>query len=409
MGVVAWVCAELVPERLALSAEDNVHRGLAAALAAAAAILIARGPSASHSGAARPSGDATELAPELTRRELDAEIARLSRWFERRAGEPRTPDEVNLRLLSLGRAALPSSSAGSGSALVLGNLQALATTTAAAAPARAPTIDHAPPDPGPRSAIGDADPAATLAILLEAGTPLTEDLPLASGSIAVGRLLELALAGVAPPAEGPDPWALDLLSFAVLGGKLERREQLGRLAQLGLSRLEWQRREAQAVAPRQADVGTRQNPRQLQLAASLFRAVAVLDERELDEPALRLLNVLLQRQSAVHEGYRVLLASASDAAARARLHVEALEHLGRLQQALYGAHVAFRSSERPAPRTADGMRRAARDLLGHLDALRSASLLDPGAGAAPSPELLRAVAHALRGLRASRVAHPAAT
>jgi hypothetical protein len=421
MGVVSWVCAELVPKRLVLSSEDTIHRCLAVVLAAAAAaLLVTREPTTGHPDAGPPSAESA--AAELSRPELEAAIAELSFWLERRTGEPRTAQEANLRLLSLGRAALEPSAASS--RLVLANLQVLTTPAGAAQPASVSETAPGSAAPARASAIGDADPRATLAILLEAGTPLTQELALAAGPSSVGRLLELALTSPETPADGPDPWTLDLLSFATLGGQLERREQLGRMAQLGLTWLD--RRQRDELAPGNGKAAARalrdaiaagterlettgQRPRELQLLASLFRAVAVLAEPDLEESAVRQLNVLLQRQALEHDAYRALLESAPDAPARARLHIDAIENLGRLAQALYGAHVAFRSTERPAPRTAASLRQAAGELTVHLSALRRASVFDTADGATPPPELLRAVVHALRGLRVSRIAHPAAT
>jgi hypothetical protein len=407
-----------------LPSEDTIHRCLAAVLAAAAAaLLVTREPTAVHPGAHQTRAGGAAAAPDLSRPELDAAITELSLWLTRRAGEPRTALDANLLLLSLGRAALPPNAAGERSALILRNLEVLAAPTFAAQPASvpAPAIGGGAPSQGP---LGDADPRATLAILLEAGTPLTRELPLTAGPTPVGRLLELALSRLETPSDGLDPWTIDLLSFAVLGGRLERREQLARLTELGLTRLD--RRQRETLAPGNGKAAAevlreslaadaarldafRQRPRELQLAASLLRAAAVLGEAGLDEAAVRQLNVLLQRQQLEQSAYRALLESTPDAAARARIHLDALENLGRLEQALYGAHMAFRSTERPAPRTAASMRRAARELLEHLSALRQTDVLTSANGAPPPPELLRALAHALRGLRASRIAHPTAT
>jgi hypothetical protein len=414
MGVVPGVCAELVPRRLALPSEDTVHRCLAAALgAAAAAILLVRGPTEAYPGTSGAPEASTLSAAEVTRPELDATIGLLQGWLEQRAGAPHTPLEANLRLLSLGRAALDPS-AGEGSELLLANLQRLAATEPAAQPAALPS------PPADWAADGaDATPLASLAILLEAGTPLERELPLAAGPTRVARLLELALAQLEARRDRIDPWTLDLLSFSVLGGQRERRDELARRAHAGLTRLDREQRlvlgtgDAAARELRRslgADIPPNELPRrgQLHLAASIFRAVAVLGEPELEPLALRQLNALVQRQRLERDAYRTLLAEAPDEAARVRIHIDALENLGRLEQALYGAHVAFRrGGDRPgpAPRTASSMRRAASELLEHVNALRRAAVLDTAAGTArPPAELLRAVAHALRGLRASRIA-----
>jgi hypothetical protein len=404
--------------------EDTIHRCLAAALGAAAvALLLVREPSAAHPGTSPPDQNHPATAAEVTRPQLDAAIAMLTGWLERHAGEPHTQLQANLRLLSLGRAALLPSAAGGHSALVLANLQALAAPGPSAQPASVPPTpprladDRADDDRTAEDrAVEDAAPSATLAILLEAGTPLDHELPFPTGPTPLASLLEHALARLDARPDA-DPWTLDLLSFSLLGGSRERRETLARLAQLGLTRLDREQRqereqsdEAAANALRAALSKARQSddsrPRQLQLATSVFRAVAVLAEPSLEAPALRQLNALLERPRRDGAMYRALLEQTRDADARKRIHIDALENLGRLEQALYGAHVAFGRSDRPgpSPRTAASMRRAASDLLEHLDALRQTPGFGAGPTPPPPPELLRALTHALRGLRASRIA-----
>jgi hypothetical protein len=391
--------------------EDTVHRCLAVALGAAAvALLLARDPSAPGPVDARSANhDRSTPVAEVTRPQLDAAIATLNGWLERHASEPRSRLETNLRLLSLGRAALLPDTASGHAALMLANLQALAAPAPSARPASVPGAA------AEGSSIDDAAPLATLAILLEAGTPLDQELPLAAGPTRLASLLEHALAQL-DTRLGADPWAIDVLSFAVLGGHRAQREPLARLTQAGLTRLDREQRlgleqsdELATNALREsledARRGEDPRPRRLQLASSLFRAVAVLADPSLEQPALRQLNAVLERQRVDREIYRALLDQTRQQDARARIHIDALENLGRLEQALYGAHVAFRRSDRPgpAPRTAASMRRAASDLLEHLDALRQTPGF--GAGAAPPPpELLRALTHALRGLRVSRIA-----
>jgi hypothetical protein len=133
----------------------------------------------------------------------------------------------------------------------------------------------------------------------------------------------------------------------------------------------------------------------------------VLAEPALDQLALRHLNALLSGYQLQRELHRHLLATASDARERVIVHLSAIESLGRLEQALYGAHLTFRSQDRPgpAPRAASSMRRAAHELVEHLDALRAASLFGTSqALGIPPDDVLRAAAHALRGLRTARVA-----
>jgi hypothetical protein len=311
----------------------------------------------------------------------------------------RSPLDVNLRLLALGRAALEDNPRSSRPPSATSNLDTLL-----AAPAAQPAALPAAPD----SASADASGLATLAILLEAGTPLELELPLSTGPTPLGHLLEL---GVTQLGAHPrvDALSIDLLSFAVLAGMKERRDDLGRLMRQALTRLE-QEHHALVTAqgstqPRPAeprDAAPPSAPEQLRLSASLFRATAVLGDPALRQRALRHLSTLLYRYQADRDAYRASLARASDARAKGEIHLRALESLGRLEEALFGAHIAFRNGERPgpAPRTAASMKRVARDLLEHYEAVRAT--LPPDADL-PTP-VLRALTHALRGLRAARVA-----
>jgi hypothetical protein len=148
-------------------------------------------------------------------------------------------------------------------------------------------------------------------------------------------------------------------------------------------------------------------PRALGLDASVFRAVAVLAEPELEQRALRHLNALLFRHELERDLEQQTLARTQAASERVAVRLEALESLGRLEQALYGAHLAFRREDRPgpSPRTASSMRRAASQLLEELEALKKDGAFDPGKArqGTPPAELARAAAHALRGLRAARI------
>jgi hypothetical protein len=135
----------------------------------------------------------------------------------------------------------------------------------------------------------------------------------------------------------------------------------------------------------------------------------VLGEPDLAQRGLRHLNALLSRYQLERDAYRKLIAQAGTPAQRAALHADALEAFGRVEQALYGAHLAFRRPDRPgpAPRTATSMRRAAHDLLEHLSALRNEAAFNAGPGGPgtiDTARLARAAAQALRGLRAARVA-----
>jgi hypothetical protein len=398
--------------------EDKIHRYLVLALGVVAgAWLYARGPGAGDRDGARSDARGPSEREELTRPALDAAITKLARWIERSPSPPRTPFEANLRLLALGRAALAVEPGGARPP-ALANLDLLAgPPTPAAQPAALSQGTERLDD-------GDGDPLATLAILLETGIALDEPLPLAIGPTRVGRLLELALPRASGGSTG-DPWSLDLLAFAVLGGMSDHRGELVRATLANLSWLERELRpwsellgdgtpaagalERRATELRQRGARDGGRGRELQASAAVFRAVAVLGEAELEQRALRHLNALVYRQQLERNVQRQRIDGAADAAERAVLRVEAIEELGRLEQALYGAHLTFRSRDRPGPpsRAAVEMRRAARDLIDHLEALERSADLDPEASpgsGTPSPALVGAATQALRGLRAARVA-----
>jgi hypothetical protein len=386
--------------------------------ASAGALMFLREPSPERLASGDVDDRPATAPAEVTRAALEAAIQDLAGWIERGPREPRTPFEANLRLLALGRAALPSGESASRS-LAWANLEALAGSKGPVAQAASLT------EPSARAEARDGDALATLAILLETGIPLDEELRFAAGATSVRRLLELALPSVAERRASPDPWSLDLLSFAVLGGTPGRRSELGRLTLSSLVRLDRQQQPlsvlqgAGAAAGgalerlttelgRRIAAGERRSS-DLQLSAAVFRAVAVLGEPELEQRALRHVNALLFRYQLERDIYQQLLARTPDPTQRMAVHVDAIESLGRLEQALYGAHVTFRRGDRtgPAPRTASSMRRAASDLIEHLSALRRGSAFDArevSRDGLRQDALLRAATQALRGLRAARVA-----
>jgi hypothetical protein len=401
-----------------IDSEDRLHRTLALLLGAlAGALLLTREP-------ALPA-DATGLEPAPSAREsdapnrpaLEAAIAELARWFEGRA--PHTALDANRRLLALGRSGLePTPGHESAAALVWKNLEALSRPSA-------PEARPASLRPGSTDlAERDASASATLAILLETGAPLDTELPLASGAASPRQLLAIGLPTPGTRRDSADPWTLDLLSFAVLAGMAERRTELERETLASLGRLEREQRPLTALmgdgAPaagafealagelrkRRPDGGAASGG--LQLGAAVFRAVAVLGEPELEQRALRHLNALLFRHPLERDLQQQLLARAQTAPERLGVRIEALEVLGRLEQALYGAHLAFRREARPgpSPRIASSMRHVAADLLEQLEALKK-----DGAFATPAEaragqrqeDLAGAAAQALRGLRAARI------
>jgi hypothetical protein len=145
----------------------------------------------------------------------------------------------------------------------------------------------------------------------------------------------------------------------------------------------------------------------LHWSAAVFRATAVLADSELEPQARRHLNTLLLAYPNERALYRHLLGTARHAAERTRIELDAVEHLGRLEEALYSAHLSFRrSSQRaPAATTAEVMRLAARDLIDQLQQLTPDDSEDaPSHDTEARQARLRAAVQALRGLRTARVA-----
>ena len=380
----------------------ELHRFLALGLGAVAGlVLVLRGPSVTHHASEPP---ASTLRAEPTRAELDAAIARLGAWVERSSRGPRTPLETNRRLLALGRGALD----GDAGAIAASLDRLLVSRGALTAPVPAalsgnPAASNVAASLDGADARGDASAAATLAILLEAGTPLERELPLSNGPIRLLELLERALPeALARPSE-LDPWALDLLSFAVLAGKPEPREALAGRVHAGLVELE--RAARLPRASRGADDGLTWLAA-LSLGASVFRAIAVRSDDDLRERGLRCSSALGQRHASERERWREQLERARGERERMVIHLAAIETLGQLEQTSFGAHLAFRRGERaePPPRLAVNMRRAAGSLLEHLSALERAGAFDDDAAGGTRPDLVRAAARALRGMRAARIA-----
>lgn len=401
-----------------LDPEDRLHRALALLLGAlAGAVLLLQEPVPAGVPAGDP-GPRARASDAPSRAAIEAAIAELGRWCEARA--PRTALDANQRLLALGRSALELAPGHElGAALVWKNLEALALPSAPGT--RPASLLGAAADGAER----DASAIATLAILLETGLPLDAELPLPSGAASPRQLLALALSSDTGSRRGKtDAWGLDLLSFAVLAGMAERRDELERETLASLARLEREQRPlaalmgdgqpaaealeglAEELRQRRADRGW---AHELGLGAAVFRAVAVLAEPELEQRALRHLGALSFRLELERDLQRRALARAQTASERMALRLDAIEALGRLEQALYGAHLSSRRQDRPgpSPRTASSMLRAAGDLLEQLEALKQeGAFAAPGQGSAglEAERISRAAVQALRGLRVARIA-----
>jgi hypothetical protein len=378
---------------------------------------------ATVSSAAQPTADPGALSREQLERAIAGARAVVEGW----RGGPSTPVEASLRLHGLGRAELEATQPPERALAALFAGWTASPASAPTQPVAAPGAMLSPlPPRQPGHALPETDPLATLSILLEAGVAFDQTLQLSSGPSSVRQLVDAALsASQESRVAGSelDPWELDLLAWATLGGLEKYRERLGQATQVGLTRLDrrqrtWHARQGTG-SPEPEDVARlvdswRQPPErqarmaELQLASAVFRAVAVLAETDLENQAQRYLNSLELRYDSDRALYQHLLTATVDPVERTLIRLDAIESLGRLEQALYGAHLSFRSRARPepAPRTAALMQTAARDLRDQLQPLLDAGALREQSTDSPEARSsrLRAAVHALRGLRASRVA-----
>ncbi len=411
-----------------MTAEDKIHWGVLLVIAALAGVTFrepAPGPAATPGSPQLPR-DWRAPASGATRAELDQAIARLSSAVERWSEPDATRVDGKLRVQALGQTGLDQRQPRADALASLFSSQS--------APALEGPADTRPASASDRQPLADATPPerlgemALLATLLEAGVPLEQPVPLPAGLTTLKQLVATALQeperekqpGPAP-AE-PGAWELDLLALATLGGERQYRERLAQAVQSSLTRLDRRQRALHvrqgtgALSPADLKQLARawQDPeeraarhQELQLAAAVFRAVGVLVEPELERQARRYLNGLLFRSQTDRVLYEHLLSARAAAGEISAVRLDALEHLGRLEQALYGAHVSFRRQDRPAPapQTAQAMREAAHDLLVHLEQLERAGVLQATTSDSPGSQArLRAVVHALRGLRAARIA-----
>jgi hypothetical protein len=145
----------------------------------------------------------------------------------------------------------------------------------------------------------------------------------------------------------------------------------------------------------------------LHWSVAVFRGVAVLNEAPLAAAARQHQRALLGRYRRDRALYRYLIATAQDERERVRVQLGALENLGRLEEALYGAQLTLQGGpdRTPGSETARVMRMAARELVEHWHSLEASSLASRTR--LPEPErvaLVRAAVHALRGLRTARIA-----
>jgi hypothetical protein len=401
-----------------LTAEDRIHVALMLALGAANLALFASGP---FEGALPPAQAAqlavSESPSEAHRSELDAAIGRLEAWLARARAQAAAGEESQIALQGLGPTPEDRAHPERWLTRLLGPENSNAWL--------APTDPAAPAPAAARRAL-----TAALVILLESGVPLQQQLSAPSAEKApalrlcdlVQRSLDSAATSLEAAVDA-EPWQLDLLSLAVLGGLQQYRDRLAHATQRMLRQLDHAQR-SQATHPGSGELDAAQlvqlastwreqaatevpGALDLHCSAAVFRATAVLSDQDLELQARRHLQGLLAHFRSDHALYRYLEATASNASERGSVRRKAIEHLGRLEEALYNAHLSFRSDADSAPSAATGqvMRLAARDLIDRLQDL-DAGADESGSAAArhAREELLRAAVHALRGLRTARVA-----
>jgi hypothetical protein len=398
--------ALLALRNVIVTAEDRIHIALLAVLGAANVAIYAHGPVDTA-----PSSAFAESPSALSRPDLEGAIQRLEGWLARERTQARPGIASELALQGLGPNAEDRAHPERWLARLLGTSEP-ATLLAMAAPG------------ADRHRL-----LAALVVLLEAGVPL--DRPLTSSAeknpalTNLKQLVDRALDSAEPRVadDALDPSELDLLSFAVLGGMKQYQGRLAELTHRALARLDRQHRDRGArpgagqldekqledwAREWRAEAGPESSPhRELLFSSAVFRATAVLADRELEPEARRHLNRLLLAYPSQRALYRHLLGTARNAAERTRVELDAVERLGRLEEALYSAHLSFRRGSQAAPggATAEVMRLAARDLLDQLPRLTPDDSEDaPDRDTEARRARLRAAVQALRGLRAARVA-----
>jgi hypothetical protein len=388
------------PSRFPSSVDRTHALVLLACCAGAAAVLLRpidqseRLPSTS--GLARASVAGTP-APELSLGELQIAIARLERWVTAAYAGGATPLERVLGVQGLGRNKA--------------NLEHQSLVACLR-------------DWSPESAAGQApDALAASAILLEAGVAPAERLTLAGGERRLQELVQQALdsARSTPPDEDAElGWQVQLLALAVASGLTQYEDELAQRSEHALGRLEREYRAFDArfaetaldpvrvrelARERERDPGAdAERAAALQLSAAVFLASGVSPEAGLEARVRRHLSAVLVRHERERAIDDVLLHESRGAATTAR-RVIAFEQFGRLAQALFMAHVAWRETpDAPfPPALTPVMRQTARDLMALLDQLERLGVYDtPYDG--KRPELLQATVHALRGLRTARAA-----
>lgn len=334
-------------------------------------------------------------APELSLIELQRAIGGLERWLTTAYAGAATPLERALGVQGLGRNKA--------------NLEHHALTAC--------LRDWSPERGTDRS----LDALAASAILLEAGVAPAERLTLAGGERRLQEIVQQALddARRGPPsADGELAWQVQLLALAVASGMTQYEDELGQRSEHALGLLEREHRafdarlaettldpaRVRALAHARAKDADAQRAAALQLSAAVFLASGVSPHPSTEARVRRHLQAVLlrhERERAIDE----LLLRESRGSDTITRRLAAFERFGRLAQALFMAHVAWRQTpDAPFPSALTPvMRQTARDLLALLEQLERLGVFSaPYDG--KQPELLRAAVHALRGLRTARAA-----
>jgi hypothetical protein len=397
----------LIDEARHLTPEKRIHAGVLVALAALAVGVFSLVPllDTTRDGA-RANVVLTEPPRELEPAQIDAAIGSLEAWIAE--ARPRTESlaAADPNALAPRPSAADRANPGRWLERTLGSREA--------------ALGRGRTD---ATGAGDIARARALTLLIEAGVPLEQTLTQGVEPGETSTSLRDAVRQVldelpSRPSTAPDPWLLDLLSFAVLDGLAEYRTPLSSF--MAATLLELERRQRQA--PIRPGDGEIDRVRLDELArewrasgageraewywhasAALFRAATVLDDPAFTLPIRRQLGELFFRYLSDRALYAHLACTARSAEERRRVQLSALENWGSMEDALYSARLGAARDEPGQSRTTLVMRQAARDLLDDWQALAAGDTLATQKGATRAA-LLHAAQDALRGLRCARTA-----
>jgi hypothetical protein len=388
-----------------LTPEKRIHAGLLIALGGLALGVFSLVPLADTTrDGARANALLTESPRAIEPPEIDAAIGRLEAWIAEARPQTDTLTAPDPNAVAPRPSAADRASPGRWLERTLGSREAAfdrGRTDATGARARALTLLIEAGVPLDRALTRGAEPGESATSLRDAVRQVLDELP-------------------SRPSTAPDPWLLDLLSFAVLGGLAEYRTPLSSF--MAATLLELERRQRQApVRPGDGEIDRRRLEELARewrsngagkraewdwhASAALFRAAAVLDDPAFALPIRRQLGELFFRYLSDRALYAHLAGTARSAEERRRVQLAVLENWGSLEDALYSARLGMARDEagESRSRTTLVMRQAARDLIDGWHALAPRDTLVTQKGATRAA-LLNAAQDALRGLRCARTA-----